>query len=253
MSNLTPEPRVNKNGITVIKYVRPDQRTQKQGLLSRLIPALTGSHKAEQAQQHAQLLSAIEENIYSNSNDLESIEYLASRLKHMKTSTLAKIEDVLGGSDKMGTFLTKGPYNESELRVALNFPDRKWNTVCTERIIKDVSAVMEIRKLDEIDPASDNHAVANLLIQTANDIYMKRLELNTAKNGLTDYDDSSRDRGWDITQMTSDIAFTVMNNPDRVEDIAEYIASRELKLEDVDTEHLRLYLSAPPALAEGAL
>lgn len=43
MSNLIPEARVNKNGISVIKHVRAEAKSQHTGILSKVVPTLTGA------------------------------------------------------------------------------------------------------------------------------------------------------------------------------------------------------------------
>jgi hypothetical protein len=54
--------------------------------------------------------------------------------------------------------------------------------------------------------------------------------------------------------MTRDLAEVIVDNPDRVDDIINYMSERDIIPEDVDCGHLRLHLSnASSALSSGIL
>lgn len=289
MSNLTPEVHVNKNGVPVIKHVNANKPVKHTGLLAKLIPGINHGYNASVKKRHAELSASLRGDLeaemeYANRKFREKLdaetnasvkavmyydhletdeqggmEYKSKGLQKYSADTLERLHDEFHDSGKLTHFISNAPTAESDLRDTLNFMGTGVSPVYAEQTFMDVRTSMGIDDLSAVEPGTALHDAVSAVLKVATGASRKRTSYDVNSRYPShplDYDDP--DHGYFIEketiQMTEALAVVVVDFPDRLEDIIDYIGTRNGEPIGVDGGHLRLHLENPtPALADGIL
>lgn len=201
MNNLTPEVRVNKHGVPVVKHVRADSPSVPNGFLSRIIPTLNGSLAKTRAAMLADLDGDLEqeaarsiaeadaelERARASTGDVREIrmrlammrraerglklpdDSIAKELSGYSTLTVAAIHDAFHGTGKVTSFL-KSHRNDDEKYIRTSISFRGCNLEKSTRqanMIRDVASSMGKKDLSRVPEGSDEHYLFSAVIKVA--------------------------------------------------------------------------------------
>lgn len=273
MSNLTPEVRVNKNGVPVIKHVRDGSApAAKTGLLSRLIPVISPSFRASSRQRRTELTNEVADiyvasrtehknrirEYYSEREIGEDKAEVKERFSRYSPETLELIHSAYAGNgDELRTFfdLTLLTSEETVRSLAL-YHDCNVPYGQGKQIFDEVASSVGVKTLGSFEAGSHEHGEISVVISlavAAGRSRASKLEEELQKRGeepVDIYDRNAREEK-SIRQMTPPLSRIALEYPDRIQDIADYMATRGTTPETLNEELLRTHLNTP--LGSGAL
>jgi hypothetical protein len=273
MSNLIPEVRVNKNGVPVIKHVRDvSPSPAKKGLLARLLPAISPSVRESARQLRAELTNELADTYVASRTDyknrigeyyseLENGEDRAEvkeRFSRYSPDTLELIHSAYAGNgDEFRTFFDLTLLTSEEtVRSLVLYHDCNVPYSQGKQIFDEVASSVGAKAVSAFESGSHEHAQVSVVISLAVAAGMSRaakLEEELQKQGEEPVDIYERNARAEksIRQMTAPLSNIALEYPDRIQDIADYMAARGVIPETVNEELLRVHLSTP--LGSGAL
>jgi hypothetical protein len=300
MKRLIPETRVNKNGIPVIKHVRAEQPSKSSRLLSRIIPAISPSHRAATIERRAEIMEFFKGELEKDKNEKIRLEEIAiqqetdpatkrllvqastrrsynnflrssvdtsalEKISSYSLDTLERLMEASGESKNATSLVNVSVLGEKNFRAYLNFMNCDIDSSHIGLILDNVRDSTGLDDLAELELGSEAHNLASTVIKVASESHSRRSKAHYARQ--SDEDDSGIYRRtmrhasleWyreqqTLTKMTRDLAAVIVDNPDRVDDILDYMSDRDIIPEDVDSGHLRLHLSnASSSLSSGIL
>lgn len=293
MSNLVPEKRMDRIGRMITRWVRGDdtnsQRNSLLGTVIPVIPASSGQYITDQSRRFAVSHDAISKKIEESLNadiapvvegrlkyisDPEDRELMTethmrelrsrnravlSKLNGFEPETLEVLHTKLNGTRHLLRVLEKDWPNENEMRESVHFSQiGPNNNLVLPRSVYFRSIrerVFDVHSLSELPVGSTEYeAVQNTLDIIDFDYH----EINTKKSKYRDMNvvirDAEKKIQWAVPDKAVWLTGIMLAHPDRTEDIKQYLAERNVNINDVDEGHLEEYLNtAAPVLAEGAL
>jgi hypothetical protein len=182
------------------------------------------------------------------------------QLQNYSADTLERLHEAFHDTGKLTRFISNAPRAESDFRDTLNFMSTGVWSAYAEQTFRDIRASTGFGDLSSIEPGTAMHDTVSAVIKVATGASRRRTshDVNSRYPCMpsVDYDEPDRDylAEKEMTQMTEELAVVIVDYPERLDDIIDYIGTREGDPAQVDGGHLRLHLDNPtPALAEGIL
>lgn len=306
MSNLIPEPRVNKHGVSVIKHVRAEAKSKHTSFLAQVVPALNGNLKKQRESMLADLHRDMElefqqeadaaKRRYDDRNRFPELErsyaeqmYQRERMEQtrlrvtrdldramgkeethvaglnkLSTKTLGMVHAAFHGTGKVTAFLKRQDFDDDDrIRTAVVFRDFS-DSYQFGRLLRHVRDSLGVKSLAGIEEGTLEHNAVSAVFRVAIGAAQRRsiaereerlqdksqaamlLSQRKMRNQVLDEQDR--------VKMSPQLAEIAADNPDRVDDIVDYLVRQNVEPVDVDAEHLQLFLDNPsPALADGIL
>lgn len=194
-----------------------------------------------------------------------SVDAALEKINSYSLDTLERLIEASSDAKSATSLVNVSVSGETNFRAYLNFRNCDIDTSHVDLILDNVRSSTGLDDLAELDFGSEAHDLASTVIKVASESHTRRSKAHYEKkkdedsSGIYRTMRSDRSLEWyraqqTLTKMTRDLAEVIVDNPDRVDDILDYMSDRDIIPEDVDSGHLRLHLSnASSSLSSGIL
>lgn len=195
----------------------------------------------------------------------DSVDAALEKISSYSLDTLERLMEASSDAKSITSLVNVSVSGETNFRAYLNFRNCDIDNSHLDLILDNVRSSTGLDDLAELELGSEAHDLASTVIKVASESHYRRSKAHYEKKKDEDsggiYRTMRTDRNLEwyraqqtLTKMTRDLAAVIVDNPDRVDDILDYMSDRELIPEDVDGGHLRLHLSnASSSLSSGIL
>lgn len=288
MSRLVPEVRVNKNGVPVVKHVRPDGQGSAVSSLSSVAPVLSQGERVllgDEAQtRRSEIGRELRDHLRAYFDDHERLlkQRIAKGSPAESSSASKRLAEAVGRRGKLERSISNsfafGRFRSYSLETMEQFV----RVVSSDdRSILDllISSPEEERELLVFLNFPDEYMGRRLASKVYGDVgravgigdlsrvvpgseehalvsSVLRVASEANKNRMSVFPrDEREDRSTenDQAQMTRELAAVIMEHPSRVEDIIGFLRERKVHPSVLECEGLREYLRAPRAVSVGSL
>lgn len=216
----------------------------------------------EENQSHRHVMGLMDDLRFSHELINRGIDHSISRLTGYSTTTITMLHSAFHGTGNVNDFINYAPHDEIGFRSALAFNRIVPRNGQLVTVIKDVRNSTGIDDFSELEPGTAGHDLMTAVLTVAVGISENRQQAYFSQHensGSSSISAASGFGKWlkqenNRCKMTPELAIVIVDCPERITDILNYIDRRNGDIEGLDGGHLRIHLdNAALSLSDGVL